>query len=81
MNRYTCENHRPVQAESMNEAAEVFATRKAKATYGKSAYARTCTKQSWSQDGTIGEYNAFIGYRTGQNETTGSNVHFTVRLG
>ena len=79
MNKYLCSGYRPVMAESMNEAAEIFAGRMARALYGRKGYARTCTKNSWSQDGTLGEYNAFIGYSTGQNETTGSNTYFSVR--
>jgi hypothetical protein len=26
----------------------------------------------------MGDFSAFIGYRTGRNETTGHNVNFTV---
>jgi hypothetical protein len=78
-NKFTCENHRPVSGvESMHEAAEIFAARKARALFGRSGYARTCNLESYSQDGTLGEYNAFVGYSTGRNETTGRNVRFTV---
>ncbi len=33
-------------------------------------------KQSF--DNTVGEWQAFVGYRTGQNQTTGRNIHLTV---
>lgn len=76
---FTCENHRPVTTtDDMREAAEIIATRKARALYGSSGYARTCTMEGWSIDGSIGEFNAFIGYRTGSHQTTGRNVRFTV---
>jgi hypothetical protein len=26
------------------------------------------------------EFTAFVGYKSGQSETTGSNIHFTVSL-
>jgi hypothetical protein len=77
--KYICENHRPVSGvESMTDAAEIFAARKARAFFGRSGYVRTCTLESYSQDGQLGEYNAFVGYSTG-SETTGRNVRFTVR--
>jgi hypothetical protein len=78
MNTYRSPGHRDVTAADMKEAAEIFAARKARAAYGRAGYARTCNLESWSQDGTLGEFNAFIGVTTGQHETTGSNVFFTV---
>lgn len=76
--------HRSIVAddeiENMKDAAEVFAGRKARAAFGRKGYARTCNLESWSQDGAFGEFNAFIGYRTGQHETTGYNVRFTVHI-
>ena len=75
----TCENHRPItETDDMKEAAEIIAGRKARAAFGRRGYARTCNLESWSQDGTIGEFNAFIGYSTGLHETTGHNVRFTL---
>lgn len=62
----------------MAEAAQIFANRAARRYYGRRAYARTCNCTAWSQDNTLREFSAFIGYSTGQNETTGSNVTFTV---
>lgn len=63
----------------MKAAAEIFATRAARRKYGRIGYCRTCTQQAHSQDGTLGEYGAFIGYTAGSNETTGNNIQFTVR--
>lgn len=63
----------------MKEAAEVFANRMARKKYGRSGYCRTCKMDSYSQDGTLAQFSAFIGYTTGQNETTGNNVNFTVQ--
>lgn len=80
MNTYRSHGHRDVSAADMNEAAQIFANRKARAKYGSGGYARTCNIECWSQDNTLGEYNAFIGYSTGKNETTGNNVRFTVCL-
>lgn len=79
MNKYTANGHRPITAETMKEAAEKFAGIKARARYGRRGYCRTCTLRSWSQDNTLGEFSAFIGYRTAPQETTGANVNFTVR--
>jgi hypothetical protein len=62
----------------MSSAAEVFANRAAREKFGRSGYCRTCALQSWSQDNTLGEFSAFIGYSTGRDETTGHNVNFTV---
>jgi len=33
------------------------------------------------EDGTIAEFEAFVGYPSGFNETTGRNVRFTVTKG
>ena len=78
MNKYTTNGRRAVEAESMREAAEVFAARAARDEFGSAGYCRTCTLGSWSQDNTLGEFSAFIGRSTGRNETTGHNINFTV---
>lgn len=78
MNKYTCNGFKSVKAETMKEAAEIFANRAAKRKYGRSAYCRTCTQGAYAQDGRLAEYSAFIGYTTGQNETSGNNINFTV---
>jgi hypothetical protein len=82
MNKYTTHGCRAVTAENMSEAAGYFADRLAQKSYGKSGYARTCNLESWSQDNTLGEYNAFIGYTpSGKHNigtTVGSNIRFSV---
>ena len=78
MNKYITNGRRPVVAETMSDAAQIFANRAARDKFGRSGYCRTCVCTSWSQDNTLGEFSAFIGYRTGRNETTGHNVNFTV---
>jgi len=75
---FTCESHRPIRAESMIEAATQFAARKARAAFGRKGYVRLCNLESWASDGSLAEYNAFIGYRSAPGETTGHNVRFTV---
>jgi hypothetical protein len=80
MNLYSSAHMRSVSADSMREAAEIFANRLARKAYGRRAYARTCNLNSWSQDNALGEYEAFVGYRTGTHETTGHNERFTVTL-
>jgi hypothetical protein len=78
MNKYTCNGFKRVEAETMNEAAGIFASRAAKRHYGRSAYCRTCTQGSYSDGGGFAEYNAFIGRTSGLNETSGRNFNFTV---
>lgn len=78
MKRYTTSGYRSVAAENMPAAAAMFAARMARKTYGKKGYARTCNETAHSQDGRYGEFSAFIGYSTGQHETTGNNINFSV---
>ena len=78
MKNYTCSGFRAVKAESMRDAAEIFATRQARRDYAKKGYTRTLNLEAHSQDNTLAEWSAFIGYSTGRNETTGHNFRFTV---
>jgi len=78
MTKYTCNGFQSVTAETMSEAANIFANRAARRKYGKSGYARTCNLGAYAQDGSLAEFSAFIGYTTGRNETTGHNINFTV---
>lgn len=78
MQRFICSGFRSVLAESIHDAAEIFASRAAKRAYGRKGYVRTCEEGAHAADYRLAEYSAFIGYSTGQNETTGHNVHFTV---
>lgn len=77
MNKFKTHGMNSVQAEGMQHAAEIFALRWARRQYGKRGDARTCVQGSYSRDGSLAEYQAFIGITKG-NETTGHNIHFTV---
>jgi hypothetical protein len=81
MERYTCKTFNSVIADSMTAAAELFAGRAARREFGKSGYARTCNMGAYSQDGTLAEFSAFIGYTPkGEPHTTqGHNYNFTVQ--
>lgn len=78
MNKYITNGRRSVVAESMSDAAAIFANRAARDKFGRSGYSRTCAIQSWSQDNTMGEFSAFVGYKSGPQETTGRDINFTV---
>jgi len=75
---YWSPGFRSVRAEGIEEAAEVFAARAARRSYGRRGYCRTFLVGSHSQDYSMIECSAFIGYTTGPNETTGHNINFTV---
>jgi len=70
---------RSVAAESSRAAAEIFAARLARRSYGRRAYARTLNCNGYCPNGTFTEWAAFVGYRSGPNETTGHDEIFTVR--
>lgn len=80
MNKYKTTGLNAVTANRVTDAAQTLATRMAKKCYGPSGLCRLLTPNSWSQDGSIVEFSAFIGYRTPGNPhcTTGHNVNFTV---
>jgi hypothetical protein len=78
MNKYECSGYNAVQARSMKEAAETFAARAARREFGKAGYCRICRMDSWSEDGTRATFDCFIGYSTGQGQTTGHNIWLTV---
>jgi len=77
MNKYSCNGFRDVTAETMVEAAEKFAGRMARQRFGRRGYVRTLNQNAYAADGRLAEYSSFIGLNRG-NETTGSNVNFTV---
>lgn len=76
--KYQSRGFRSISAESIKDAARVFANRAARKHYGRKGYARTCNQNACSQNGKTVEYSAFIGYTTGMHETTGHNINFTV---
>jgi hypothetical protein len=77
MTKFTTNGCRPIAADSMTEAAHVFARRMARRQFGSRGDVRTCTQGSYAQDGSLAEFSAFIGATKG-HETTGHNVNFTV---
>jgi len=80
MNTYHSNGFKSVKAESIAEAASIFAQRAARREFGPRGDVRTCNQGSYAQNGSCAEYSAFIG-RTRGNETTGHNINFTVRVG
>lgn len=78
MTLYRCNGFRPVRADGIADAAEIFARRAARRAFGKRGYVRTLVEDSYVLNLSIVEFAAFIGYSTGRNETTGHNYRFTV---
>lgn len=78
MTLYACSGFRSVRADSIRDAAEIFARRAARRAFGRRGYVRTLVEDSYVPNLSIVEFAAFIGYSTGRNETTGHNVRFTV---
>lgn len=82
MRTYKCDGCKPVRAETMGDAAEIFAARMARRKYGKArgVVGAGPRLDSWAQDGSTGYYEAFIGYRcqTRHFEVSGGNVRFAV---
>jgi hypothetical protein len=77
MTKYITPDCKPVKADSIKEAAHIFARRMARREFGSRGDARTCTMGSYAEDGSLAEFSAFIGVTRG-HETTGRNVNFTV---
>ena len=77
--KYPCLPHRPVDADSMSQAAEIFAARMARRKYGKSGRVAACRVDGYTPDGRTVDAEAFIGYRAGDG-TAGNNVRFTMHL-
>jgi hypothetical protein len=75
---YRCNGFRSVRSDSIRDAAEIFAKRAARRTFGRRGIVRTLVEDSYTRNLSIVEFAAFIGYPTGPNETTGHNIRFTV---
>ena len=78
MTLYRCNGFRSVRADSIRDAAEIFAKRSARRAFGRRGIVRTLVEDSYTRNLSIVEFAAFIGYPTGRNETTGHNIRFTV---
>jgi len=75
--KYKTAGMRAVNAESMREAAEIFALRIGRRKYGRRAQIGATCPGSRSQDGTLGEFSVFVG-RPVQGGTDGHNINLTV---
>lgn len=81
MTLFHCNGYRSVRAAGIHDAAEVFARRAARRAFGRRGIVRTLIEDSYTEDFSLVEFNAFIGYAIDRNETTGHNYRFTVRKG
>ncbi len=63
----------------MNEAAQLFAERKARKLYGRNAEVGALRQDGYCPDGSYANYQAFVG-RPNKKERniSGGNVHFSV---
>jgi hypothetical protein len=78
MNKYTSPGFRTITAESIAAAAEKIAAVAARRKFGRSGCVGSLQVLSYAQDMSLVEYQAFIGFSSGRNQTTGNNIHFTV---
>ena len=77
--KYTTVGMRAVTAESMGEAAEIFALRIGRRKYGRRARVGARTSTAYSLDGSVGEYSVFVGRPVKLGGTEGNNINLTVR--
>ena len=70
---YYCDGFRPVRAESMDDAAKIFATRLAIRLYGKSGQVRTLRFDARNGAGTKGTFESYIGRPVQGGATSGHN--------
>jgi hypothetical protein len=78
LNLYACSGFKSVRADSIRDAAEIFARRAARRAFGRRGIVRTMVEVSYTRNLSFVEFAAFFGYSTGRNETTGHNIRFTV---
>lgn len=81
MTLFHCNGFRSVRAAGIRDAAKVFAAREARRAFGRRGLVRILYVDCCVEDGSLAEFEAFIGYPSGHNQTTGRNVRFTVRDG
>lgn len=78
MNLYSCDGHRSLRAESLNDAGEQFARIKANR-LGKNGTVATCRMDSWTRNGASALFQACIGtYDRASRTTIGHNEWFHV---
>ena len=77
--KFKCDGCRSVNRDGNEgfDAGEYFAGIMARREYGRRGHVGPCRLESWTEDGTCGEYEAFIGVSNG-NGMTGRNVRFSV---
>ena len=61
MRKYSCEDFRPVRAESLTDAAGIFALRKARRIYGRNAVVGTLRCNASTRSGDMGQWDTFLG--------------------
>lgn len=79
MNKYRVTGFRSVRALTMDAAAQIFATRRAKRKFGRQAYATFVYPQGNARDTSFVEYCSSIGYST-PGDTTCEMFYFTVHV-
>ncbi len=80
MTTYRSKGYKPVEADTIDDAAEIFAGRAARKAFGRKGFMRTLRIDSWTDGGRSATFQAFIGY-TPRHEpmtTTGWDEWFTV---
>lgn len=80
--KYISQGHRPTaasDASSPSEIGELFAQRKARRLFGRAGRVGALRLDSWLSDGTLMEFDAFIGRPAPGGGLCGRNVRFTVR--
>ena len=83
MTIYTCDDHRPLytqrdDVETADDAARIFANRKAQKIYDKRGFCHHVRKDCWREDGSSINYQAFIGVPWERSGCSGKNIYFTV---
>lgn len=75
--KFICEGCRSVIRNDGFDAGYYFAGVMARREYGRRGHVGPCRLQSWTEDGSCGEYEAFIGVSNG-NGMSGHNIRFSV---
>ena len=81
----TSEGNRPIVTDtltpsSQEDVAQTFADRLARKEFGRKGRAVTLRTDSYTRDGRQTNYEAFIGYPSGDRTYAGHNIHFAVYL-
>lgn len=76
---YHCDGFRPVTTDSASDAARVFAERMARSKYGARGAVGALRCDSWSQDGRLHVFEAFVGRKSRLNDVDGCNYWLSVR--